>query len=97
MGCGSSVAVLPTEGSVLYDQERKGNGCVKSSGSIDSGVGYELGSKESTRSEDDLLPGNKYAPVYPNAILNTIIAICFLVNVCLAPPTPSERTVTRSD
>ena len=59
MGCGSSVAVLP-EHAITYDNEildKAGSKDVKSSESYDSGVGYELGSKESSSVSDDSLPG----------------------------------------
>lgn len=58
MGCGSSVAVLP-EHAITYDNEildKAGSKDVKSSESYDSGVGYELGSKESSSVSDDSLP-----------------------------------------
>lgn len=57
MGCGSSVAVLP-EHAVTYDNEiiNHQSKDVKSSESYDSGVGYELGSKESSSVDDDTLP-----------------------------------------
>lgn len=56
MGCGSSVAALP-ENAITYDETTiRDTKTVKSSESYDSGVGYELGSKESTNSEEDLLP-----------------------------------------
>jgi len=58
MGCGSSVAVLP-ENAITYDDEiadARNTKNVKSSDSYDSGVGYEMGSKESTTVDDDLLP-----------------------------------------
>lgn len=58
MGCGSSAAILP-EHAITYDNELPGDRDtkhVKSSDSYDSGVGYELGSKESTGVDDDLLP-----------------------------------------
>lgn len=57
MGCGSSVAVLP-EHAITYDNEvldRKSKD-VRSSESYDSGVGYELGSKESSSVDADTLP-----------------------------------------
>ena len=60
MGCGSSVAVLP-EHAITYDNEildKAGSKDVKSSESYDSGVGYELGSKESSSVSDDSLPGS---------------------------------------
>ena len=60
MGCGSSVAVLP-EHAITYDNEvldRKSKD-VRSSESYDSGVGYELGSKESSSVDADTLPGTK--------------------------------------
>jgi len=57
MGCGSSAAILP-ENAITYDNELgvRNTKNVKSSDSMDSGVGYELGSKESTGLDEDLLP-----------------------------------------
>ena len=56
MGCGSSV--LP-EHAIQYDNTfpERDTKNVKSSESYDSGVGYEMGSKESTSVDDDALPG----------------------------------------
>ena len=58
MGCGSSVAVLP-EHAITYDNEILDHHSkdVKSSESCDSGVGYELGSKENSSVDGDALPG----------------------------------------
>jgi len=57
MGCGSSVAVLP-EHAITYDNEILDHHSkdVKSSESCDSGVGYELGSKENSSVDGDALP-----------------------------------------
>ena len=59
MGCGSSVAVLP-ENAITYDNEilDRASKDVKSSESCDSGVGYELGSKESSSVDGETLPGS---------------------------------------
>ena len=58
MGCGSSVAALP-EHAITYDNglPPRDTKNVRSSESYDSGVGYELGSKESTSVDDEALPG----------------------------------------
>jgi len=61
MGCGSSVAALP-EHAITYDNHLPARDTknVRSSESYDSGVGYELGSKESTSVDDEGLPDLKH-------------------------------------
>lgn len=49
MGCGSS-AVLPADGTITYDNNRAKN--VRSSSSMDSGVGHELGNNYDSQGTD---------------------------------------------
>jgi len=49
MGCGSSTAVMPADGVITYDDRSKN---VRSSSSMDSGVGHELGNMSDSQGND---------------------------------------------
>jgi len=51
MGCGSSTAVMPADGVITYDDSPRSKN-VRSSSSMDSGVGHELGNMSDSQGND---------------------------------------------